>query len=401
MTKCCLVSFILLLILACSEATTGLASSKTVTLTVNMIYPDSSFTKYSGTSMTLRGSFSPLNWNSGLTMSKTAANTWQAVLQVALPAVGVSILEFKPMVNDRTWSIGANFFLQIDGASLPDSGAAISTDAYPWFFSYSGEYKYIYNVFSPQLRNTRNLVIYTPPSYLENTLKFNYPTLFMQDGQNLFNASTSFAGSWNCQTTVNQQVAAGTMEEIIIVGVDNTGERTWEYTYSYDPSVKAGGLGDLYLDFVADTVIPVIESTYPRANVATGTGILGSSLGALISCYAGYRRTERWPIAGCMSTSFWWNNQDFNNTIMVKYPAPTPSSLNVYLDSGDSGPSLDDVVETRTVLHHFESDGFVLNQTLFYYLDQGGQHNEYFWGKRFWIPMTYLYPPRPTPWNFA
>ena len=363
-------------------------------LQITVKYPQSSFLFARASAMTLRGSFAPLSWGKGQKMSAVDSDTWQITLNVSLQAG--QPYEFKPLLDDATWSIGANFFFSLDEA--PNNGKTAETTAFPFFYTYAGEYKYVYNVFSPQLRNTRNLVVYTPPSYHENSLKTGYPTLFMQDGQNLFNVSTSAFGCWYCQNTVNQQVAEGNMEEIIIVGVDNTPDRTNEYTYSYDPSEKAGGLGDLYLDFLADTVIPVVQSTYPRADVQQRTGILGSSLGALISCYAGWTRTARWPIAGCMSTSFWWNDQDFNNTVMEKYLAPPVEALNVYLDSGNMPPpDGDDVEQTRTVLRHFESDGWVLNQTLFYYLDKGGQHNEYYWGQRFWIPMGYLYPPAPSP----
>ncbi|RYE84066.1 MAG: hypothetical protein EOO65_02880, partial [Methanosarcinales archaeon] len=45
-------------------------------------------------------------------------------------------------------------------------------------------------------------------------------------------------------------------------------------------------------------------------------GMLGSSLGGLLSCYAGWTRPDTYGFAGCMSSSFWWNNQDFNNTII-------------------------------------------------------------------------------------
>jgi hypothetical protein len=37
-----------------------------------------------------------------------------------------------------------------------------------------------------------------------------------------------------------------------------------------------------------------------------------------------------------------------------------------------------------------ESLGFKLNSTLFYYLDHGGQHSEYYWGRRFWVPMQVI-----------
>jgi len=49
------------------------------------------------------------------------------------------------------------------------------------------------------------------------------------------------------------------MDEIIIVGVDNTPDRIDELTYSYDSTVPGGGKGDLYLDFIETTVLPIIE----------------------------------------------------------------------------------------------------------------------------------------------
>lgn len=50
------------------------------------------------------------------------------------------------------------------------------------------------------------------------------------------------------------------MDEIIIVGVDNTPDRIDELTYSYDSTVPGGGKGDLYLDFIETTVLPIIEA---------------------------------------------------------------------------------------------------------------------------------------------
>ena len=43
-----------------------------------------------------------------------------------------------------------------------------------------------------------------------------------------------------------------------------------------------------------------------------------------------------------MSSSFWWNSEDFNNVILNKYPPPDTTHYQVYLDSGDAGNSHDD-----------------------------------------------------------
>jgi predicted alpha/beta superfamily hydrolase len=151
-------------------------------------------------------------------------------------------------------------------------------------------------VYSPQLNNSRNIIVYTPPSYYENTLKVQNNVLVMHDGQNLFNASTSFGGTaWNCQNTIDQQVVQGNMDEVLIIGAYNTPDRLDEYTYSYDPCYQkvlgrcqgGGGKGDLYLDFLIENVVPYIAKQYRINTLRQNLGIMGSSLGGLISCYGG------------------------------------------------------------------------------------------------------------------
>lgn len=63
----------------------------------------------------------------------------------------------------------------------------------------------------------------------------------------------------------------------------------------------------------------------------------------------------------------------------------------IYLDSGDAGTSQDGKNQTVNVRTKLERMGYVANSSLFYYLDQGGQHSEYYWGRRFNMPMIYLY----------
>jgi predicted alpha/beta superfamily hydrolase len=70
-----------------------------------------------------------------------------------------------------------------------------------------------------------------------------------------------------------------------------------------------------------------------------GYSIAGSSLGGLISCYAVYKRPYFFSKGICMSSSFWWNSQDFNNVILSTNNYNSSTSL--YVDSGDSGPSQD------------------------------------------------------------
>jgi len=63
-----------------------------------------------------------------------------------------------------------------------------------------------------------------------------------------------------------------------------------------------------------------------------------------------------------MSSSFWWNNKDFNNIVMKN---KTPENIEFYLDSGNQGPSKDGMQDTITVKDHMRTLGFVLGNNLF------------------------------------
>src|SRR5262245_52417028 len=66
---------------------------------------------------------------------------------------------------------------------------------------------------SPELGNRRGLIVYTPASYRDGERR--YPVIYMQDGQNLFDPRTSFAGDWGLQTSLGWASRHG-IEPIII-----------------------------------------------------------------------------------------------------------------------------------------------------------------------------------------
>ena len=66
----------------------------------------------------------------------------------------------------------------------------------------AGNLKVLPDVLSPQLGNERDILVYLPPSYSLGTK--SYPVLYFQDGQNLFDQETSFAGEWQVDETMEQ-----------------------------------------------------------------------------------------------------------------------------------------------------------------------------------------------------
>jgi predicted alpha/beta superfamily hydrolase len=79
----------------------------------------------------------------------------------------------------------------------------------------------------------------------------------------------------------------------------------------------------LYLDWIESTLLPLASESYRVDINRDHLGILGSSLGGLISCYGGWTRPQVYGKVGCMSSSFWWDENDFQKRII---PASVPAT---------------------------------------------------------------------------
>lgn len=332
-------------------------------------------------SIYLRGDGCSLNWDQGVKMTSTGKDTWSIDVNCA----GTGAVEMKVLVDDKVWMLGANHHA--------NANTTASTEIYPWFYTYQGSLTVIEKVYSPELNNFRDVIFYLPPSYSENTLKVHKNVLVMHDGQNLFSRATAYMGNaWMCQDTLDSTIIGGSTDEVLIVGPYNTPDRIDEYTYIYDPSEKAGGKGDLYLDWIESTLLPLTASKFRVSLQRDTLGILGSSLGGLISCYAGWTRSDVYGKVGCMSSSFWWDDNDYQkNVITASIPSsPLPTT---YMDSGNTiGGEASCAEYTYQIYDYMIGVGYVENVDVFRYVDDGATHSETYWGPRFHIPMEDLYP---------
>lgn len=352
-------------------------------------------------SMYIRGSSCGLNWNSGLKMNANVVSSQSDYSWTYdIDCKEATDCEIKVLVNDKDWMLGSNHHIPSTLFQDDTNSSMSNTDTFfPWFYTTKGSLYTIHDVYSSELKNKRDIIFYLPPSYNENTLKHYENILIMHDGQNLFDPRTSaFGTAWMCQNTLDQLIIEGNADEVVIAGAYNTPDRIDEYTYVYDSSEEAGGLGDLYLDWIESTLIPLASTQFRLIVDRDRLGILGSSLGGLISCYAGWTRADIYGKVGCMSSSFWWDNRDFQvNVVTSQSPIGDNSSLSLpalYMDAGTGSQGERQCARYTTEILEYcvSSVGYVDGKSIMEYIAEGATHDEASWGERFHVPIQFLYP---------
>jgi predicted alpha/beta superfamily hydrolase len=171
-----------------------------------------------------------------------------------------------------------------------------------------------------QLGRERTIRVYLPPGY--EASRRRYPVLYLQDGQNLFDAATSFLGEWNVDETLND-LARERGIELIVVGIDNGGDHRMQELAPLENAKQLEPEGDAYLAFVVDTVKPYVDAHYRTRPERADTAIGGSSLGALISHYAMYRHPQTFGKALLFSPSYWYTPEIYAYSAKRRLPPST------------------------------------------------------------------------------
>jgi predicted alpha/beta superfamily hydrolase len=256
----------------------------------------------------------------------------------------------------------------------------------------SGNFEYLRNFQSRILHNSRNIIIYLPPSYKSNK-STRYPVLYMHDGNNIFDATTAFGGvEWEVDETVQKLIQQGRLEEIIVVGIYNTMGRNEEYTPVFCPK-HGGGKGKDYLNFITKELMPVINTKFRTLTGPEHTGIMGSSLGGLISLYAAFEFPDFFGNAGVISPSLWWADRYMEKKYV---PAAKKPKCRIWMDMGtlegvtSSGQSVC-IHNMRAMRKLLLQKGFIEGEDLMVFEHEGGTHDEATWASRVHMPLLYFF----------
>lgn len=246
-------------------------------------------------------------------------------------------------------------------------------------------------------RNTRYLRVWLPPGYddPDNDGKY-YPVLYLNDGQNLFEASSSFSGvEWQVDETADRLIRAATVPPLIIVGIDNAGkDRLREYMpqRSVHPMMLRVQ-GKYYPDFLMKEVMPFIEFNYRVATAPEATGLGGSSLGALIALYTVVARPEKIGRLLVESPSLWLSGRQ----IIKQSRAVRIWPDRIFLAAGTSEASNAD--KSRSVVNDVRELAAILRRAVLsekrlrVVIQEGATHSESAWAVRFPEALSFLFSP--------
>ena len=244
-------------------------------------------------------------------------------------------------------------------------------------------------------RNNRFLRVWLPPGYYEEeNRERRYPVLYLNDGQNLFEAASSFAGvEWQVDETADRLIRAGIVPPLIIVGIDNTGkDRLREFMphRSMNPMMLRVQ-GKYYPDFLMKEVMPFVEQNYRAATGPENTGLGGSSLGALIALHTAIARPGTIGRLLLESPSLWASGRQVikeSRTVRI-WPE------RIFLAAGTAEAS--NAERSRAVVNDVEELAAILRRAVLserrlrLVIREGANHSEGAWAQRFPEALQFLY----------
>lgn len=270
-------------------------------------------------------------------------------------------------------------------------------------------------LYSPEMNDTVTVDTWLPPMY-DASRSDRFPVIYMHDGQNLYDASTTWNHqSWEMDSVMCSLLSAGKIEPAIIVGIHSEsatrvadlmpqkaveGSRALAETLE---QVKLKGMqprGDAYAAFMVETLKPRVDSLYRTQPDMRHTSVMGSSMGGLMSIYALCEYPDVFGNALCLSTH--WIGapavaDEFTDAMYRYLNKSLPESGGVGADGGhklyfDHGTETIDAyygpAEER-ILTLVRAKGYG-EGTLLNMVDTGGAHEERAWAARVAVPLTYI-----------
>ncbi|MDF2545137.1 MAG: esterase [Anaerosolibacter sp.] len=246
------------------------------------------------------------------------------------------------------------------------------------------------NFRASKLNNTRDIYVYLPPSYYEDTSK-KYPVLYVQDGKGVFYLSDWSKESLNMDKIADELINKGSIEEIIVVGISNMGnERDSEFAHwdGIDRGRFIEAKGALYEDFLINDVKPFVEKNFRIKQGRENTAIMGASLGGFVSLNIGLRHPDVFSKIALQSPYLGWGEEKLLEEIR-EGAYKDKRDLMIWMDMGARENEFMDVM--RRAIMAFHKQGYKPVEEIAILEFPEGKHSEGSWSQRVDDILIYFY----------
>lgn len=331
-------------------------------------------------------------------------NGWDATAAITTPVCGLDVHavelaiasgshEYK-IVRDGAWSLDPESwaFGYDDFSGNPDGRNSVlnTYDSGVGHLVRPAEW-----MCSDELGNCRPFTTYLPAGYgAPANADRRYPVLYMHDGQNIFDDGTCCFGhgGWQINLTLDDEIAAGRVQPVVVVGLDHSANRTNEYGYAE----VDGGAREAFMRFQVQEAQPAAEALW-RVDPARRY-VAGSSLGGLVSFALAFGYPDVYVGAASLSGSF-WVGADSGTSIGAMLAEGGAVGVGLYLDHGGTAGAGGDNYESNVALRDellaagWSAGCAMASDALCYFHDDGATHDELAWRVRSYRFLRFLLAP--------
>lgn len=242
--------------------------------------------------------------------------------------------------------------------------------------------------FSPS-SDERLVSVYLPQGYDESDEA--YPVMYMFDGQNAFeDEQGAYGKAWGLHEFLD-----GWQKPLIVVGLQSSSEgdrRLAEYCpYHLAPRSWEGlrGRGRATMDYIVQTLKPLIDTRFRTMPERACTGVMGGSMGGLMSLFAATAYNGVFSKAACVSPALSMCYPQLAHEIREAWIDP---DTRVYISWGENE------ARDKRALTHLSLQSLTLANSLmekgarvFPWLQEDGRHCEEDWSRQTAQFMRFLW----------
>ncbi|MBB6460807.1 alpha/beta hydrolase-fold protein [Flammeovirga kamogawensis] len=283
--------------------------------------------------------------------------------------------------NFLTWAFGGNDYVKTDRQQLAERRHKM------WFHldamaeAPNVDIMLISDKFDmPQLGKKRAVWALLPKGW--DSFSERYPVMYLHDAQNLFNKNAPF-GMWGIHKVMSEMIDQG--KKMIVIAIEHGDEERIEEFAPFADENGTGGSGKRYINFIVDTLVPYINRNFPSKQDRENTGIGGSSMGGLVSLYAGLYRPEAFGKYMIFSPSLWYSSKIF---ALAKRVTPFLKSMIYFYGGGKESETL--IGEIEELIEILKDRGFE-DHHLPLKINPEANHSEAVWGQEFEEAMNTLF----------